>query len=79
MGTTLVGNPWQLFVNGSSCYAGREVKVHIVSNSGLEHHYMVKLAFKTTNKEAKYEALVVGFSIAEALAAIEVEVKATFK
>ena len=36
---------------------------------------MVKLAFKTTNNEAKYEALLAGLSMAEALGATEVEVK----
>lgn len=36
---------------------------------------MAKLAFKTTNNEAEYEALVVGLSIAKALGATEVEVK----
>lgn len=37
---------------------------------------MEKLNFRTTNNEAEYEGLVAGLSIAEALEAIEVEVKA---
>lgn len=37
---------------------------------------MATLTFKTTNNEAKYEALIVGLLVAKALGAVEIEVKA---
>lgn len=54
---------------------GRGVWVHIVTDSGEKHHYAIKLAFKTTNNEAKYEAMLVGLTIIETLGAIEVGVR----
>ncbi|XP_041003985.1 uncharacterized protein Mb2253c-like [Juglans microcarpa x Juglans regia] len=70
-----IGKPWQVFVGGSSCRTKGGVGVHIIGDSRHEHHYMVKLTAKTTNNEAKYEALVAGLSIAEALGVTEVKVK----
>lgn len=51
------------------------VRIHIINNKGQEHRYMAMLAFETTNNETKYEALVVGLSVAETLRVTEVEVK----
>lgn len=50
--------------------------MHIITESGGEHNYAIKLMFKTTNNEAKYEALLVGMLVARALGATEIKVKA---
>ncbi|XP_041011354.1 uncharacterized protein LOC121255141 [Juglans microcarpa x Juglans regia] len=51
---------WQVFIDGSSCQAGERVRVHIVTSEGEEYNYTIKLAFKTMNNEAKYEAMFSG-------------------
>lgn len=49
--------------------------MHIVTEIGKEHDYAIKLAFKMTNNESEYEALLVGMSMARLLGATEVEMK----
>lgn len=38
--------------------------VHIVIDAGEEHNYAIRLAFKTTNNKAKYEAPLTELAIA---------------
>lgn len=47
--------------------------MHIIEDSGREHHYVITFVFKKLNKEAEYEALV---AVLEILKAMGVEVKA---
>lgn len=49
--------------------------MHITTNFEEEHHYEIRLTFKTTNNEAEYEAFLVGLSVAEALGVVEIDVK----
>lgn len=35
---------------------------------GDEHNYTIRLAFKTTNNEVEYEALLVGLAVIKSLA-----------
>lgn len=49
--------------------------LHIITDKGKEHNYVVKLAFKTKNNQAKYEALFFGLTIVKSLGAGEVEVR----
>ncbi|XP_041011395.1 uncharacterized protein LOC121255185 [Juglans microcarpa x Juglans regia] len=65
----------EVFVNGSSFRARGGVGVHITTDLGKEHNYAIKLAFKTTNNEAEYEALPAELLVAEKLGATEIEVK----
>lgn len=64
------GNHWQVYVNGSSCRLGENVGVYLISSSGDESYYLIRLEFKTTNNEAEYETLLVGLAIVKALGAI---------
>lgn len=48
------------------------VGVYIVLDSGEESYYSIRLKLKTTNNEAKYEALWAGLIIARMLRAVEV-------
>ncbi|XP_041025415.1 14.7 kDa ribonuclease H-like protein [Juglans microcarpa x Juglans regia] len=52
------------------------VGVHIVTESGEELNYEIKLSFKDTNNEAEYEALLEGLTVARSLGATEVEKRA---
>lgn len=69
-------NPWQVFINGSFYRSGEGAKVHITTNSREEHHYAIKLAFKTTNNETEYKTLLTELSGVEALRVAGIEVKA---
>lgn len=60
----LTRKSWVLFIDSSSCQAGKGIRMHLVSSEGQEYHYMAILTFKMANNEAKYEVLVVGLSIA---------------
>lgn len=74
--TTLTRKSWQVFIDGSSCWAGGDIGVHIISEFGEEHNYTIRLAFKTINNEAEYEVLLARLSMARMLGAMKVEVKA---
>lgn len=74
--TLPLGRPWQVYVDGSSCRTGGGAGIHIVTESGEQLDYAVKLGFKVTNNEAKYEVLLSGLTIARSLGATKVEVKA---
>lgn len=41
-----------------------------------EHHYMINLAFKTTNNKEEYEVVLAEFTVAKALGAKEVDIRA---
>lgn len=50
-------------------------RVHITLDYGKERHYAIRLAFKMTNSKVEYETLLAKLSVAEALGAVEVEVR----
>lgn len=70
---------WQVFMDGLSCRAGGRVRVHIITSKIEKYNYVIKLAFKTMNKEAEYEALLSGLVVAMSLGAAEIEVQADFQ
>lgn len=74
--SSLVGKPWSVFIDYSFYHTSWGVVAYMVRDSRHKHHYMARLTIKTTNNEAKYEALVVGLSILEALGATKFKVKA---
>lgn len=49
--------------------------MHIVTEAREKHNYTIKLAFKTTNNESEYEALLTGLEVAKLLGGNEIEVK----
>ncbi|XP_042942589.1 uncharacterized protein LOC122276744 [Carya illinoinensis] len=67
--------PWVLFIHGSSCRIGGGQGIHLLSPDGRERYYMVTLAFKVTNNEVEYEALIAGLSVATLIGAIEVDTR----
>lgn len=54
------GKPWQVYIDGSSCWAGRGVGVHIVIKHEKEHNYTIKLAFKATNNRPSMKHFYLG-------------------
>ncbi|GAA0176223.1 hypothetical protein LIER_29255 [Lithospermum erythrorhizon] len=58
---------WKLYVDGASNEKGSEAGILI---EGPEHEvieYAIRFSFKATNNEAKYEAMITGLQIAQAL------------
>ncbi|XP_073277650.1 uncharacterized protein [Primulina huaijiensis] len=58
---------WKVFVDGSSCRTGSEVRIVIISPWGEETKVAVRLNFRASNNEAEYEALLVGLRAARSM------------
>nr|GEU73512.1 reverse transcriptase domain-containing protein [Tanacetum cinerariifolium] len=56
---------WKLFTDEASSSDGSRVGLILVSPKGKEYTYAIRFEFKTTNNEAKYEALLEGLRIAK--------------
>ncbi|GJS64869.1 reverse transcriptase domain-containing protein [Tanacetum coccineum] len=56
--------PWNLFIDGSSCIDGFEAE-QILKNRRDGIHICHEVRFEATNNEAEYEALIAGLRIAE--------------
>lgn len=52
------------------------VGVHIVSDEGVEYDYAIRMAFKTSNNEVEYEALLARLIVATSLGAEEIKASA---
>lgn len=59
-----VGKSWILFVDGSSCQAGRGLEIYLMGLDGKEYHFSVTLTFKITNNKVEYKVLFVKISMA---------------
>jgi hypothetical protein len=66
---------WVIYVDGSSTKKNGEARVVLVTLEGEELCSSLRLAFKTTNNEAEYEAVLVGVSMAQQMGAKFVEVQ----
>ena len=66
--------PWILKFDGSSMEKSIGVGVIIISPKGIKNTLSFNLAFKCTNNQAKYEALVIGLEILMKLRAQEVHI-----
>ncbi|GJZ01603.1 reverse transcriptase domain-containing protein [Tanacetum coccineum] len=58
-------NAWKLFTDGASRSDGSRVGLMLVDPEGKEYTYALRFEFKTTNNEAKYEALLARLRIAK--------------
>ncbi|GJY30358.1 reverse transcriptase domain-containing protein [Tanacetum coccineum] len=56
---------WKLFTDRASISDGSGAGLILVSPEGKEYTYTLRFEFKTTNNEAKYEALLAGLRIAK--------------
>ncbi|XP_042974620.1 uncharacterized protein LOC122306253 [Carya illinoinensis] len=66
---------WVLFIDDSSCSEGGGLGVHLLSPDSQGRYYMATLAFKVTNNETEYEALIAGLSVASQMRVTEVEAR----
>lgn len=67
----LVGKPWILFMDSSSCQIGGGLGVYLTSSNGQEHYCMATLTFKVTNNEVEYETLVTRLRVAHLMGVSE--------
>ncbi|XP_076937426.1 uncharacterized protein LOC143605052 [Bidens hawaiensis] len=58
---------WSLFTDGASSNEGSGTGLRLVNPEGHEFTYVIKLDFKSTNKEAEYEAFLAGLRITKKL------------
>ncbi|GKB12740.1 reverse transcriptase domain-containing protein [Tanacetum coccineum] len=55
---------WTLFTDGASNYKGSRAGLVLISPSGVEFTYSLRLNFASMNNKAEYEALLVGIRMA---------------
>nr|GEX36236.1 protein NYNRIN-like [Tanacetum cinerariifolium] len=56
-------NIWKLYTDATSSFDGSRLGLMLVSLEGKEFTYAIRFDFKTTNNEAKYEALLIDIHI----------------
>ncbi|GJY37362.1 reverse transcriptase domain-containing protein [Tanacetum coccineum] len=61
---------WTLFMDGASNSKGFEASLVLISLSGVEFTYALRLNFTSTNNEAEYEALLAGLRLAKKMKVI---------
>ena len=66
--------PWVLKFDGSSTENSSGIGIIIISQKGIKNTLYFNLAFKCTNNQAEYEALVIGLEILLELGAQEVHI-----
>ena len=66
--------PWVLKFDGSSTKKFGVARIVIISQKGIKTIISFNLAFKCTNNQAKYEALIIGLEILLELGAQEVRI-----
>ncbi|XP_076914994.1 uncharacterized protein LOC143574204 [Bidens hawaiensis] len=69
------GQIWPLFTEGASSSEGCGAGLRLVNPEGHEFTYAIKLDFKSTNNDAKYEAFLVGLRIAKKLGVKHLEAR----
>ena len=58
---------WTLYVDGASNDTGSEAGMTLISPKGNKIHCAIRFGFKTSNNEAKYEALIAGLRLSHVL------------
>jgi ribonuclease HI len=66
---------WVIYVDGSSTKKNGRVRILLITLDGEELSSSLRLEFRTTNNEAKYEAVIIGLKMALELGAEFVEVR----
>nr|GEU91525.1 reverse transcriptase domain-containing protein [Tanacetum cinerariifolium] len=70
---------WTLFTNGASNSKGFGAGLVLISPSGVELMYALRLNFTSTNNEAEYEALLAGLRMARKMKVRNIDVKVDSK
>ncbi|XP_074363564.1 uncharacterized protein LOC141704145 [Apium graveolens] len=66
-GTNLETDPWKLYVDGSSMDERSGAGLILISPEGFTIQQAITFAFKATNNQAEYEALIVGLKLEKSL------------
>nr|GEZ74322.1 putative reverse transcriptase domain, ribonuclease H-like domain protein [Tanacetum cinerariifolium]GEZ76140.1 putative reverse transcriptase domain, ribonuclease H-like domain protein [Tanacetum cinerariifolium] len=66
---------WTLFTDGASNGKGSRAGLVLISPSGVEFTYALRLNFASTNNEAEYEALLAGLRMARKMKVRNIDVK----
>ncbi|XP_071907805.1 uncharacterized protein [Coffea arabica] len=67
--------PWVLFVDGASSKEGSGAGLLLISPTGEELTYALRLDFPASNNEAEYEALLIGLRIAHQMGITAIQVR----
>ncbi|GKD74288.1 reverse transcriptase domain-containing protein [Tanacetum coccineum] len=70
---------WTLFTDGASNSKGSGAGLVLISPSGVEFTYALRLNFTSTNNEAEYEALLAGLRMARKMKVEDIDVKVNSK
>ncbi|GJT90443.1 reverse transcriptase domain-containing protein [Tanacetum coccineum] len=70
---------WTLFIDGALNSKGSGAGLVLISPSGLEFTYALRLNFASTNNEAEYEALLAGLRMARNMKVQNIDVKVDSK
>ena len=65
---------WKVFMDGASDALGVGARIVVITPEGIKLEHSFRLAFKNSNNETEYEALLVGLRVVSDLGAKEVEV-----
>ena len=65
---------WKLSVDGSSNAQGSGAGLILTSPEGIDIEYALRFGFRTSNKEAEYEAVIAGLNLAHSLEVNQLEV-----
>ncbi|GJY33723.1 reverse transcriptase domain-containing protein [Tanacetum coccineum] len=70
---------WTHFTDGASNSKGSRAGLVLISPSGVEFTYALRLTFTSTNNEAEYEALLAGLRMARKMKVKDIDVKVDSK
>jgi len=66
--------PWMLFFDGSTCDRGAGIGKVLISPRGRKYECSLPIVAKSTNNEAKYQALIKGLELLREVHADAVEI-----
>nr|GEZ86863.1 reverse transcriptase domain-containing protein [Tanacetum cinerariifolium] len=70
---------WKLYTDGASSSDGSSTGLMLIDPEGKEYTYALCFEFKTTNNEAKYEALLAGLRIAQEIEIVKLAILVDFQ
>ena len=65
---------WRLSVDGAANAQGSGAGLILTSPEGIDVEYALRFDFQASNKEAEYEAVIVGLNLAHSMEADQLEV-----
>ena len=66
--------PWKVFMDNASSASGSGAGIVVITSKGIKLKHSFRLGLKTSNNEAKYEALLTRLRVISDLGAKEVKI-----